>query len=318
MAPHSKTLSRASAESNAGLFNGKSFHNSINGVDFHYRVHDDRLVISSPAYARELFAEWIFGSGTHAKTPLITWTDKEGELAGIEHAVSWYADNQLGVTLGLEKLKESEGVLAIGNPRPSHEVTSCFGCHSTFISVENKRMNPHTLEPGVGCVRCHWNAAEHVLTVDIGQPSLTERLSELSPLESVNRCGECHRRADELSGEIRADDETLVRFASVGLIQSKCFLQQETVKLESGATPRLDCISCHDPHKKASNDWITRAAVCLNCHDYNRSQLTHCTVAGQDENCLTCHMPKLPSNPHLQFTDHWIRVRPEMSTLETR
>jgi hypothetical protein len=308
-APHSRTLTRASDGVNAGLFDGRTFHNEINNVDFQYRLDNDRLVITSPAYARPLMAEWIFGSGTHARTPLITWTDLEGELSGIEHSVSWYPKNDLGVTLGLEKLKESEGILAMGNPRPSHEVTGCFGCHSTFVSMEGKRLNPHQLEPGIGCVRCHWNAAEHVRTIDLGLSSTPERLSQLTPLESVNRCGECHRRADELSGEIRPEDNTLVRFASVGLVQSKCFLEQDSLGMSSGAKMRLDCVSCHNPHQPASSDWKTHTAVCAKCHDGSRPEHVHCPTSQPADNCLDCHMPKVPSNPHLSFTDHWIRVR---------
>ena len=307
--PHARTLSRATQEEMQISFAGRSFRHDQSEADFHYRSQDGRLLVSTPGYARELTIDWIFGSGTHARTPLITWTDNEGNTSAIEHSVSWYPDQELGVTLGMEKLNETSGVLCLGLPRSAAETINCFGCHCTHVPTDDGRIQFEGIQPGIGCSRCHWNTTRHVHEMDLGLSSTIERFSLLTPVESVNRCGECHRRADEMGGEITPEDETLVRFASVGLVQSACFKQQQDVLLAPGRSARLDCTSCHDPHRPTSRDWRIHAAVCLDCHDAAHNRAPDCSTANRDDNCLTCHMPQRPANEHLKFTDHWIRVR---------
>lgn len=308
-APHSRTLSRISDPEVARCFENRSFHNESTGVKFRYEMRDGRLIVSTSAYARELYIDWVFGSGTHAMTPLITWADDPGETCGIEHGVSWYPGDQLGVTLGMDKLHEPEGILALGNPRPSAEVINCFGCHSSYIPVAGRAIDLENIEPGVGCVRCHADAARHLSEMDQGVSAQPERLSLLTPIESVNRCGECHRRADEMSGDILPEDQSLARFASVGLVQSACFKQQDKVANASGEPVRFDCNSCHNPHQGTTSDWRVHASVCLSCHQNGDPQMVMCHSAARDENCLSCHMPQQPANENLHFTDHWIRIR---------
>lgn len=310
LAPHAQTLHRATDAAVLDHFSGRSFHRADQGVDFHYRLQDGELRVATPAYPRELPLSWIFGSGTHAQTPLITWTDDEGRTTAIEHAVSWYPSNELGVTLGAETTEDSTGVNALGRLWPAAETANCFGCHSTYVPRDNNgRILFAELQPNIGCARCHWNTQGHLRDVDRDQPTTIERLSELSPAEAVERCGECHRRASEMGGEITPDNRTIVRFAPVGLTQSPCFQKQREVTLSDGQAARLDCATCHNPHRPANRDWRFHVGVCLECHDAARGRAADCTVATREDNCLPCHMPAAPSNPHLHFTDHWIRVR---------
>ena len=132
----------------------------------------------------------------------------------------------------------------------------------------------------------------------------------MTPLESVNRCGECHRRADHLTpDELTPDNQLLIRFASVGLVQSACFLKQSTLsadQLPQGTRPRFDCVTCHDPHRPAESDSAFYVARCAACHN---TAATKCSQQPSDSNCLPCHMPKVEVQPPLRFTDHWIRIR---------
>jgi len=310
-APHSRTLTRATDEDVLKHFAGRKFQRQATGVEYEFVVRDDQLFVSSPAYGRDLLIEWIFGSGTHAQTPLVTWTNEYGGTASLEHMVSWYPDDTLDVTLGLEKLRDPHGILAMGNPHPPDETINCFGCHSTHVETDDLRIDfNHTLA-NVGCQRCHWQADQHAIEVDNGLEGRIEVLSQLSPEESVDRCGECHRRAEEMGGEIEPDNTTLIRFASVGLVQSPCFKQQDTVKLATGESARLDCITCHDPHQATNPDWRFHAGKCLQCHNASAENSHICSVASSEDNCLPCHMPSVPSNDKLNFTDHWIRIRKE-------
>lgn len=310
-APHARTLMQVRSAEDAQPFVGRVFRREDTGVEFRYAWKNDQLMVSSPAYARELPIEWIFGSGTHARTPLITWTNQQGNTSGLEHSVSWYPDGELGPTLGMENSQETTGVLALGLPRSPSETINCFGCHSTHMPMDNGEIVFHGIDTGIGCARCHWDTDTHVHEMDYGLASTIERFSQLSPLESVDRCGECHRRADEMEGKIDPSDKTLVRFASVGLVQSPCFQRQAEVKLPAGETARLDCTTCHNPHRPTSRDWRVHVQQCLKCHDATQDRAADCTVASRNTNCLNCHMPQIPENQHLQFTDHWIRIRSE-------
>lgn len=309
LAPHSRTLQRASDPEILSGFAGREFQHPESGNIFQYKVVDGKLFVSSNAYGRDLPIEWIFGSGTHARTPLLTWTDLHGKTAGLEHCVSWYPGNELGVTLGMENLTDQVGVYALGASRSPAEALNCFGCHSTFLPSSSGKLDFEKIEPGIGCVRCHWNARQHIDEMEGNGKSTIEKISLLTPKESVDRCGECHRRADEMEGPILASDDTLARFASVGLVQSPCFQQQAEVTLADGSIARFDCISCHNPHQPANRDWKVHVAVCLECHDQTHGRAVDCPQATREDNCLRCHMPKIPANEHLEFTDHWIRIR---------
>lgn len=48
---------------------------------------------------------------------------------------------------------------------------------------------------------------------------------------------------------------------------------------------------------------------CGKCHAGTPETAGHCASPMTDANCLPCHMPKVPMNDELSFTDHWIRVR---------
>lgn len=311
LAPHARTLHSASDPEIRAAFDGRTFRRADTGAEYRYSRQGGRLLLSTTAYARDLPIDWVFGSGTHARTPLLTWIDAEGNTAGIEHSVSWYADGELGVTFGQDPVQESSGVHAIGHPRTPAEVINCFGCHSTFVPVQGQRIDLSGIEPGVGCARCHWNSADHVREINGGIETTIERFSQLTPADAVDRCGECHRRADEMEGPITSDNRTIIRFAPVGLVQSACFRQQDEVELDDGTLARLDCTTCHDPHRPTDRDWHGHTAVCLTCHDAGRERARDCSVAAREDNCLECHMPKVPMNEHLAFTDHWIRIRRE-------
>jgi hypothetical protein len=310
-APHSRTLQRSDSAEVRGAFAGRSYRHEATGVDYHYAERDGRLFLETSAYPRPVPIEWVFGSGAHARTPLITFDDGDGRIAGIEHVISWYADGTLGLTLGQDESGAEFGSHALGRQWAAAETFNCFGCHSTHIPIEQGRIDLDGIAAGIGCARCHWDSAQHADDMEQGRDTSIERFSSLSARESVDRCGECHRRADEMGGPIDESDRTIARFAPVGLVQSACFLRQSEVLWKSGAPARLDCTTCHDPHRPAERDWRLHAAVCTDCHDAAQGRASDCRAAARDANCIDCHMPKVAMNEHLSFTDHWIRVHRE-------
>jgi predicted CXXCH cytochrome family protein len=124
-------------------------------------------------------------------------------------------------------------------------------------------------------------------------------------------CGDCHRHPDgPRPDQIRRGDPLLARFQPIGLSMSKCF---------KGSAGGFSCVTCHDPHGRASSERASYDAVCLKCHTtaVESSALTPkkpdpdrpgtCKVS-PGERCVECHMPRVDIGHKVLLSDHWIRV----------
>ncbi|OAI54627.1 hypothetical protein AYO47_09915, partial [Planctomyces sp. SCGC AG-212-M04] len=275
-APHANTLHRATDASILSKFSGRSFTRSSTGVEYRYTQKAGELWLSTPAYGREVPIKWILGSGTHAQTPLITLPDADGRTGAIEHIVSWYPSGRLETTFGADKSEETLGLGAIGRHWGPAETAGCFGCHSAEVPLHDGRLDEAHITPNLDCARCHVNTGGHVRQMEPGGETTIERLASLPPLEAVERCGECHRRAEDFDNAIFHDNTSIIRFAPVGLTQSPCFLKQSEVKFPDGKTGRMDCATCHDPHVGSVRpDMISIS--CGKCHQGTPQTASHCT-----------------------------------------
>ncbi len=312
--PHAQTLHSSTAAKLKNQFIGQSFKPEDGASTYSFfEAGDGTLFCQNDSYPQPVSVSWLLGSGRHAITPVSTWTNSAGQTELLELAVSWYPDRGLGLTLGqsAETLRSAVGIDRLGNRLSHGESLECFGCHTTWLPLEDGRIRFRELDPGVTCYRCHTGAAQHIETDGEATPPGFS-WSELTPLESVNRCGNCHRRADQMTPEeLTVDNQLLVRFASAAIVQSSCFLQQSTAF--DGGNERLDCLNCHDPHLPASTDPVFYSDQCRKCHDVARSSASTCPDLTRVSNCLPCHMPKVEIHPSLSFTDHWIRTRPFIS-----
>jgi hypothetical protein len=340
-APHMRTLHRATDPEFLKRFAGETIHMGAGKTRFHFFERDAALWVEADAFPEPVRLDWMFGSGSHAVTPVTTLPDAQGRTELIEHHVSWYPGVGLGATLGRrDEVELGHGLFAIGRPAPHEETLGCFGCHSSHLPVENGRILEDQIVTGVHCSRCHTRVHEHVAAMDAGlEETFLDEWNHLSPLEAINRCGECHRRADQMTAvELTPENRLLLRFAPVGMSQSPCFLRQEEVQAADGSPVRFDCTFCHDPHRPASRDVDYYVQRCLTCHGepagMNGSvldaQTAHdrlttasgetpqtnrprrapvCRAEPMTSQCLRCHMPKVEVQPHLEFTDHWIRIR---------
>lgn len=314
VSPHANTLKRTSSPGAAEFFDGQNWNDSAGQPILSWSLQEGILQLSHREHERRWAIEWIFGSGRHAQTPLITWTNQDGQSVSIEHCASAYGQGVIGATLEMEGLADADGMAALGGFRSHEQTVNCFGCHSGSVPVQNGQIQFDQVVPGVQCSRCHQDAQQHAQRMRDGLPLQIPAFRSLTPEESINRCGECHRRSDELGGQLRPDDPILPRFAPVGLSQSACFQKQASVRTSDGHAARFDCLSCHDPHAAGITDWQHHVRVCLDCHDPQEASLHSCSVAAQDTNCIACHMPAVPAGEHLKFTDHWIR-RPDQDSV---
>ncbi|MDP6442399.1 MAG: multiheme c-type cytochrome [Pirellulaceae bacterium] len=302
-APHRLALTAGSSAEVRERLLGQRFADGV--LTWEYVAHEGGVALRCSGYDRLLPVDWVFGSGTHAQTPVSVWTNPRGETELLEHRVSWYPDTQsLGATLGQNDdgsppVDAKYGIRAAGLLHPPAAARDCFRCHTTSLQQRPQR-TPKISQTGVSCARCHVGSEEHVAyQQEAGAAAPLESWRGLTPRESINRCGECHRRADQFTpDELTIENSRLIRFAPVSLAQSKCFTVSEKTDR------RLDCLTCHNPHQAAATDPAHYRKRCLSCHGDGQ---TACSEEPPESNCLSCHMKKVEVHPHLHFTDHWIR-----------
>jgi hypothetical protein len=309
--PHFNCLSRIDATT-LERFAGQTSNRAKRDEAERFVNHDGELWANAAGTSDSLQVDWIFGSGRHAQTPVSILSAPNGRLELIEHKVSWYLGTGLGPTFGqLESRVSHAGLRSFGNHLRSGDAHECFTCHTSNLGNLDRRSSsrtPHDVVTGVGCIRCHVRAADHLDSIKTGTLSL-DRWSELSPIDSINRCGECHRRSDHFTvDELVPHNQLLVRFAPVGLSQSACFKSQTDIRHSDSNTQTLICTSCHNPHTVNQDHTLVTSKVCQRCHTSPESVTAGCQSQHPDSNCITCHMPKVAVNGQLSFTDHWIRV----------
>ncbi len=248
---------------------------------------------------------WAFGSGELGQTYVY---QRDGRW--FESRVSLYTRlGQLDITTGHGHLPPEKLDDALGRGMKDADAQRCFACH-TGVSTTAGHFEPQSTIPGVTCESCHGPGADHVKAMASGaaahRNSNILNPATMSPVDSVDFCGACHRTWADIafSGAAQRGIE-VVRFQPYRLEKSRCW--------GKAGDPRLTCVACHDPHTPLQRDAASYDIHCLSCH------LRHDEVASPakpgascprgSDHCITCHMPKVTvPEMHGEFTDHLIRV----------
>ena len=194
----------------------------------------------------------------------------------------------------------------VGRHLLDDEVRGCFNCHNTAATTNGKFDPEHSI-PGVTCEACHGPAAYHVAAAGMGFSeggTMILNPSHLSPVDSVDFCGACHRTWWDITLAGGTGLKS-IRFPPYRLENSRCWGKGDK---------RLTCTACHDPHQPLAREDSAYDDKCLACHVNSPSAkptATHpgaaCPAATKD--CVTCHMPKYKlTDIPVKFTDHQIRV----------
>ena len=306
-APHAQSLRRADQPSEWTRFTEQTIQVGLPAVEFRYWQRGGRLWCGSDRAKSSSAVDWIFGSGHHAQTALTVRTNAHGETLALEHHVTWYVAHGFDRTIDrpLHLGRDRDEVGEWNNPEATRR---CFGCHTTVLPADGLRLDLEKLVPGVLCARCHAGADQHAQGMKSGSAVADfDNWQKLSPFDSVARCGECHRLPNSFSPkDLTPQNRTLPRFASVGLMMSKCFQLQHN-QPQTVERTRLDCLTCHDPHRPTETAAIHYNRSCRQCHRGDSTSQSHCPRQLLESNCISCHMPKVSVNAPVMFTDHWIR-----------
>jgi Cytochrome c554 and c-prime len=293
------------------------------GILWSYRFRDGQLHLGrrEGGHVEECILEYAFGSGHHATT-FVSVVNRETP-AILEHRLTYYTqDDSFGITPGHKMFPKPPGLTLHGKVLTPDDALRCFHCHTTAISAgDDQRIDEETMIPNVSCERCHGPGRAHVAAARRGaresELSLPFGPDRWSASTLLTLCGACHRHpSDSEPGQLVPEDTSLARFQPVGIMQSRCFNES------AGA---FSCVTCHDPHARASSDRASYEAVCLTCHggagrpraparitvqpaEKTRREGTSCPVAPRG-GCVPCHMPRVDAGQNVLYTDHWIRIR---------
>ena len=262
-----------------------------------FLIKDDAQTISAPI-------DWAFGSGEVAQTYVLKRNNSY-----LESRLTYYTSLMaLGITTGHSGTAPENIEETLGNPIDSETTPRCFGCHTTE-STTSGRFDPDHATLGLTCEACHGPGAKHVTAMKSGQFVPVEETifsaKELSPVDSVDFCGACHRTPVDVAAFMPANmGIATLRFQPYRLERSFCWGQK--------GDARITCVACHDPHQPLVRNLAAYDAKCLKCHASTGSSpsatlIAGCTVGKKD--CASCHMPKyeIPA-VHAKFTDHYIRI----------
>lgn len=274
--------------------------------------------------------DWILGSGHNARTYL--YQTEAGELYQLP--IAWYSE-------------EGHWGMAPGFDRPDHEGVTrrvrreCMFCHNAYPDVPAgtdafgaSQTFPRELPHGIGCQRCHGPGAEHARANLAGTNDPTAGIvnpAKLSPELRDDVCHQCHlqpsvalfgirrfgrddysfRPGQKLAEYIvpldvvERDKSAAERFEinhhPYRLQQSRCFVESRG---------ELNCLSCHDPHRKVSADRRVEhyRAACQKCHESDACHRADRTTGADASDCVSCHMPRRRTQDvvHVATTDHRI------------
>lgn len=324
------------AKSAADFSPGKTLvYDSIKDLYYHpywdgdsLAIREFRLQDGDTVHVRTEKVSYIVGSGQHTNShilningylhqaPITFYTQKgKWDLApGFEH----------GMNSRFERKIELE----------------CITCHNGYPNFDPGSLNKYTqVKLGIDCERCHGPGSLHVAEkkkghiVDTSQgPDYTiVNPRRLSTEAQNNLCQRCHLQgitvlndrksftdflpSQELKHTMNTfmpsysgSEQHMIMASHVERMKmSNCYLQ-------SG---KMSCISCHNPHVSVRFTPQTQyLQACTGCHHAGQSVCGETAEkrAVQQDNCITCHMPKNGSIdiPHVAVTDHFIRRRPAL------
>lgn len=197
----------------------------------------------------------------------------------------------------------------------------CVSCHADKPRPVRDSLNTY-LTPafegaGIQCDRCHGSAEQHLKHPVPGSIVNPGKLSHAAR-DSV--CEQCH-----LTGEIRIPNpgkqitdfqpaQTLEDVYTVYVSRNtgpaasvKVVSQAEQLTLSKcvrASAGELWCGSCHNAHEPLQQSAAYYRDKCLSCHGQTLAK----SHAGSSQDCVGCHMPRLPAKDggHTAFTDHRI------------
>ena len=213
----------------------------------------------------------------------------------------------------------------------------CMSCHNGLPDFVTGSQNKYlTVKNGIDCERCHGPGSLHVEQKMAGNIVDTSKGPDytivnprrLSTELQNNVCQRCHLQGIAVlnDGKTFFDYRPGMKLSEVMNVfmpsyqggEDKMIMASHVERMKKSncyvSSGKMSCITCHNPHVSVKftpqQQYID---ACNSCHGENDG----CTETMearlvQNNNCITCHMPKNGSIdiPHVAVTDHFIRKDP--------
>jgi predicted CXXCH cytochrome family protein len=287
----------------------------------------------------ELAADYVIGSGNHART--FVSRARDGRL--MQLPVSWYVDRggHWDMSPGYDRSAHLDFRRVIDE--------GCMSCHNGYPRdrLQDNGTGPRfaaALPEGIDCQRCHGPGQRHIdavkaLDVDAARRAIVNPAT-LDRERQLDVCMQCHleptstplpfqiRRYESPAFSYRPGrplSESFIYFdhASTGsrdrAYDDKFEIAGAAYRLRKSACfnkSQMTCVTCHNPHDIPRGEKAVQhqVAVCRSCHDAVHGRgVPQVAVAGPRSTCVDCHMPKRRAEDavHVLMTDHFIqRLRP--------
>ncbi len=313
-----KAMSNAIFDNHAVVYNEEK--------DLYYKpfLHNDSLYVleyrlsgKDTIHRRIEKISYIVGSGHHTNSHFV---DINGYF--YQAPITFYTQDSVW--------DMAPGFADKGNNRfDRYLMPECITCHNNLPEFESKSLNKYPKMPtGIQCERCHGPGQLHVQARETGQAVTVPDYSIVNPARLpkqlvMDLCIRCHLQGittlnpghsffDFKPGmELHSVMNVfLPRFTDSDLrfimaSQADRFMQSTCYKESENFT----CITCHNPHITVENTPVEHFnSVCLSCHSKEKCSEDTETRQMENENCVSCHMPKSGSIdiPHVKITDHYI------------
>lgn len=239
---------------------------------------------------QELYADW-FDSGHHLQLrkaqvaknsglPLpkgYTWDDISYVIGGVNKKATYVDKEGFLITSSKDGAKaktlyvmedDSWNNYLPGEKKPF----DCAYCHTTgYRSIGHQDDLPGItgtwVEDGIGCEACHGPGSEHAET-----PAKSMHFGDLS----AAICEQCHQRGGLGQKPL----------SELGLIRH----HDQITELARGPHKGLNCLNCHNPHKKATK----AKRNCTICHSRMFNSFKSNIHVKEGIECVDCHMARVP------------------------
>jgi tetratricopeptide (TPR) repeat protein len=213
----------------------------------------------------------------------------------------------------------------------------CAYCHNTGFhkGYDEDADSYHTTmaESAVGCEACHGPLSAHNewRKEHPGTSQADPTLHSLSRSQTMDVCGSCHSRRDELTEEFRPGESFYDHFSLEILDEAERWfpdgqIKDEDYEFESFLSSRMyesgvHCRDCHRSDSGKGND------LCMRCHQGNFPGFTNAPVINPSEHghhkltdrggeCIGCHMPVTVYMQRHPRHDHGFTVPDPLLTKE--
>ena len=313
-------------------------------LDFYYKPywnHDSLYIMEfrtegkDTVHKRIQRVDYIVGSGQHTNSHIY---NINGYL--YQAPITFYTQkHQWDLAPGFEKGASSRFQRLIE--------LECMSCHNGYPDfVPNSENKYVSLKTGIDCERCHGPGSLHVAAKQAGDivdtskgPDYTIVNPRRLPTDLQNNvCQRCHLQGIAVlnDGKSFYDFHPGMKLSEVMNVfmpqyegaRDKMIMASHVERMKKSPcyinSGKMSCITCHNPHISVKFTPRTQYLnACQSCH--GGKEQVHCSEdpkvrAAKNDDCITCHMPHNGSIdiPHVAVTDHYIRKRPLLDTLEKK